>query len=70
MCSRSHCIHDVGPQPKSRPSSLRKPMCSGMLFCASVREVRSRGDTVSKGSNSGCVVVGTPEVVDLNRAEV
>jgi len=48
-------------------------MCSGMLFWASVREVRSRGETVSKGSNSEYGVVGASgvvEVVDLNRAEV
>lgn len=66
-------MHDVGPQPNSRPSSLRKPMCSGMLFWASVREVRSRGETVSKGSNSECGAVGPSglvEAVDINRAEV
>jgi len=47
-------------------------MCSVVAFWASVRDVKSRGEIVSKGSNSEFGVVESLKVVvvvDLNRAE-
>lgn len=68
-------MHEVGPQPKLRPSSWRNPIFSATTFCVSVTEVRSSGESESKGSNPATSADSEVEaevagvvVVDLKRA--
>jgi hypothetical protein len=50
-CSSNHSITDVGPHPYSKPSDLRYPMCSGMLYRESEEKsmALSRDEVVTSG---------------------
>ena len=39
MCSNSHCTVDVGPHPKSSPTSFNQPICGSMEIDASPKPV-------------------------------
>src|SRR5579862_842904 len=75
MCSTSHSMNAVGPQPKSRPSSFRYPIRSGMAG-SSVAASRDEGVIASDGVTlvaleltASLVGMAARDEVELNRAK-
>lgn len=59
-CSSANCITEVGPQPKSKPSSFRKPRRSGIAVGSMLKRSSNRG-TCSPEAFSGKAVIGLAE---------